>query len=120
MPTLAFTTMQDKVESGEKRQTIRKNAGYWTDAYLSGQKAHIWLGSPRRGKNRARKLGITEIKTVLTVQGKDLTEKDAHKDGFKHRSEMLLTLARLNHMSADQAMEHRWAVIKLGKVAVKR
>jgi len=114
VPILVFTTMLEEVESGRKGQTIRHNWRFWVRAYEKGQNAHVWLGTPRAGrfKEYAKKLGIFKFE-VRVIQGQWLTEEDAHKDGFKHVPEMLLTLASLNRITVDRVQEDQWAVITL-------
>jgi len=110
MAMLAFSTLLNKIKSGEKRQTVRANASHWKKVYASGQKLHVWLGNPRTGK--AEKLGIANFDRFRIMKGREMTYHDAVKDGFESWSEFVAALMDLNRMSYSEFMEHSWAVIE--------
>ena len=79
MPALSFSVYRDKLEAGQKAQTIRKMRKY---PIKVGDKLFIYW--KQRSKNNAL-LGITECTWTRTTLLRDVTDEEAMLDGFDGR-----------------------------------
>jgi len=99
------------IQAGFKRQTIRYNAGYWRSVHENRHLLEIYLGNPRIGSD-ARRVGVANWLDFKSVQGYDLTTRDAWWDGFLSLEKLLTTLSLLNGIEIEEVLWHEWAVIQ--------
>ena len=82
MPAISFSTLKDKILSGEKKQTVRpKRSDYWLqyeeDDYLVG----YWKMRSEGASEKLFESQLSEDPFIITPD--EWTEELAHKDGFR-------------------------------------
>lgn len=108
MVMLTFTVLKDKLLSGEKTQTIRKN-----NRFKMGGKLDIWWGNPRFKDKSVHKLGIGKVTNIKCKYGSKLTKKDALDDGIPNLRDLLDGLRIIYKMTKTKmVLEHKWVIIR--------
>jgi len=81
MPVISFSTLKDKILSGEKRQTIRPKRSDWWLKFKKGDKL---IGYWKLRTKERELLFVSELsEDPFVVKWRDFTDELMHMDGFK-------------------------------------
>ncbi len=101
---------QDKIISGEKQQTIRKNVDWWMENYKKGCPLHIYCPNPRFGNGKF--LGVTRDWFAFKCNGIQFSELLAIRDGFEDLTELYSYFNENLGMPVYQLLNTKFAVIR--------